>query len=55
MQDMLVKLYELPEDAALAAPRDESVQIRRALAPILIQNFTGYSNLIWQLCPLRVY
>lgn len=33
MQDMLVKLYELPEDAALAAPRDESVQIRRALAP----------------------
>lgn len=33
MSDMLVKLYELPEDAALAAPKDESVQIRRAMAP----------------------
>ena len=33
MQDMLVKLYELPEAAAQAAPRDESVQIRRAMAP----------------------
>ena len=33
MSDMLVKLYELPEDAALAVPRDESVQIRRAMAP----------------------
>ena len=33
MPDMLVKLYELPEDAALAAPRDASVQIRRAMAP----------------------
>ena len=33
MPDMLVKLYELPEDAALAVPRDESVQIRRAMAP----------------------
>ena len=33
MSDMLVKLYELPEDAALAVPRDESVQIRRAMTP----------------------
>lgn len=33
MPDMLVKLYDLPEDAALAVPRDESVQIRRAMAP----------------------
>ncbi len=33
MQDMLVKLYELPPEAALAAPRDESVRIRRAMAP----------------------
>lgn len=33
MPDMLVKLYELPEDAALAAPRDKSVRIARAMAP----------------------
>ena len=30
---MLVKLYDLPEDAQTACPRDESVQIRRAMAP----------------------
>lgn len=33
MPDMLVKLYDLPEDAQTACPRDESVQIRRAMAP----------------------
>ena len=33
MNDMLVKLYDLPEDAALAVPKDESVQLRRAMAP----------------------
>ncbi len=33
MYDMLVKLYELPEDAALAAPKDKTVRIIRALAP----------------------
>ena len=33
MPDMLVKLYDLPEDAQTARPRDESVQIRRAMAP----------------------
>lgn len=33
MPDMLVKLYELPEDAALAVPRDPSVRILRAMAP----------------------
>ena len=33
MSDMLVKLYDLPEDAQTACPRDESVQIRRAMAP----------------------
>jgi len=30
---MLVKLYELPEDAGMAVPKDESVQIIRAMAP----------------------
>lgn len=33
MQDMLVKLYDLPEDAALARPSDETVVIRRCMAP----------------------
>ncbi len=33
MNDMLVKLYDLPEDATLAVPKDESVQLRRAMAP----------------------
>lgn len=33
MPDMLVRLYDLPEDAALAAPRDTSVRIIRAMAP----------------------
>lgn len=33
MQDMLVKLYELPPDAALAVPSEEGIQIRRAMAP----------------------
>lgn len=33
MYDMLVKLYELPEDAAKAAPKDKDVRIIRAMAP----------------------
>ncbi len=33
MPDMLVKLYELPADAANAAPRDKTVRICRAMAP----------------------
>lgn len=33
MQDMLVALYTLPEDASLARPKDETVEIRRAMAP----------------------
>lgn len=37
MQDMLVKLYDLPADAALAQPEDASVEIRRAMAPDMLQ------------------
>lgn len=37
MQDMLVKLYDLPEDAALAQPGDASVEIQRAMAPDMLQ------------------
>lgn len=37
MQDMLVKLYDLPADAALAQPEDTSVEIRRAMAPDMLQ------------------
>lgn len=37
MQDMLVKLYDLPADAALAQPEDPTVVIRRAMAPDMLQ------------------
>lgn len=37
MQDMLVKLYNLPADAALAQPEDTTVVIRRAMAPDMLQ------------------
>lgn len=37
MQDMLVKLYDLPEDAALAQSKDPTVVIRRAMAPDMLQ------------------
>lgn len=37
MQDMLVKLYDLPADAALAQPGDPTVVIRRAMAPDMFQ------------------
>lgn len=33
MQDMLVKLYELPEFASTAVPKNNEIQIRRAMAP----------------------
>lgn len=37
MQDMLVKLYDLPADAAQAKPEDTSVEIQRAMAPDMLQ------------------
>lgn len=37
MQDMLVKLYDLPVDAALAQSSDPTVVIRRAMAPDMLQ------------------
>ena len=37
MQDMLVKLYDLPADAALAQPKDATVVIRRAMAPDMLE------------------
>lgn len=37
MQDMLVKLYALPEDASLAQSKDPTVVIRRAMTPDMLQ------------------
>ncbi len=33
MPDMLVKLYELPQNASSAAPKNDDITIRRAMAP----------------------
>ena len=33
MRDMLVRLYDLPAGAEAAMPKEEGVQIRRAMAP----------------------
>lgn len=37
MQDMLVRLYDLPADAAWAQPKDATVVIRRAMAPDMLE------------------
>ena len=37
MQDMLVKLYDLPQGAGTAAAEDETVVIRRAMAPDMLR------------------
>lgn len=37
MPDMLVKLYELPEGAEKATPEDETIVIRRAMAPDMLR------------------
>lgn len=37
MQDMLVKLYDLPEGAETAVPDDPTVVIRRAMAPDMLR------------------
>lgn len=66
MQDMLVKLYDLPAGAETAAPDDETVVIRRAMAPDMLRvldfvkglsgvSATGECTMCFQSHPITCY
>lgn len=66
MQDMLVKLYDLPAGAETATPDDQSVVIRRAMAPDMLRvlefvqglsgkSATGECTMCFQTHPISCY
>lgn len=66
MQDMLVKLYDLPAGAETATPDDETVVIRRAMAPDMLRvlefvkglsgtSATGECTMCFQAHPITCY
>ena len=66
MQDMLVKLYDLPAGAETAAPDDQGVVIRRAMAPDMLRvlefvqglsgkSATGECAMCFQTHPISCY
>lgn len=66
MQDMLVKLYDLPENAGQATPADDTVVIRRAMAPDMLRvtefvrglsgiSATGECTMCFQTHPISCY
>lgn len=66
MQDMLVKLYDLPAGAETATPDDQDVVIRRAMAPDMLRvlefvqglsgkSATGECAMCFQTHPISCY